>query len=722
MSLASFYIGVAQLVLVVLALGFFAYRLRSSLLPAYEGPVARLGEIVIGIATLIVVSELLGVFGLLRGWAIVAVSLIAALVAWLRLYPADAQPDLKLPAPSISTAAGVFAVAVATILVAQWGAFTSYNLDHGITNFDSVWYHMPFAAEMARSGSSVAFHHTETVFLNWFYPQNSEIVHGAAIALSGRDFFSIFINMGWLGIALLAGWCVGRPYGRPHLTMVAAAVLLVTHTLVAREPGTGKNDIVAIALTISMVAFMINRGAVERDGRGRISPDWALALGGLSAGLAAGTKVTALAPVAMVTFAVLFATVEGKRLRAAGVWFASAFVGGGFWYLRSLIASGNPLPQVETLGPLNLPGPERLQVGRPDFNVFHYLTDSAVWRDYFLPGLEKGFGVLWPLLLALAIIGVVALIFRGPGRLTRAHGLAALVAIGAYLVTPLGAAGPEGEPTAFAVNLRFLIPALIMALVLVPLLPWFDRLKPRIALAAAFLALFLAAGSPDAIWNQPGKAFGIAFALATVVLPALLWLFRERLNDLLKGRSVTVPATILAALLALLLAWPLSSYYFDARYDDFEPESGLAAPYRWASGLSDTHIGLAGSTAGFKQYGFFGEDLTNQVTYIGRDVGGGGFEAIATCSGFRQAVNNADLDYLATSSYLNFNDYENPIRSPERSFIEGDPAITRVAAAIQAPDGAQVMVWKVDGPLDPSGCRVDPEDEFVPGLKDPAGQ
>ncbi|MGB0119945.1 MAG: hypothetical protein WBP55_03190 [Solirubrobacterales bacterium] len=722
MSLASFYFGLAQLVLVGLALGFFAWRLRSKLIPSYDGPVARLAEIVIGIATLILITEALGVFGLLRGWAILLASLLCALTAWLKFYPGEAKADMKLPSPPISVAAGTFAAVIAALLVAQWGAFTSYSLDHGITNFDSVWYHMPFAAEMARSGSSIGFHHTETVFLNWFYPQNSEIVHAAGIALSGRDFVSVFLNLGWLGIAMLAGWCVGRPYGRPHLTMVAAAILLVTHTLVAREPGTGKNDIVAIALTISMVAFVINRGAVERDCRGRISPGWVMALGGLTAGLAAGTKVTALAPVLMVTFAVLFATVDGKRLRAAGVWFASAFVGGAFWYLRSLFASGSPLPQIESLGPLNLPGPERLQVGRPDFTVLHYATDLAVWRDYFLPGLEKGFGVLWPLLITMAIVGLVALMFRGPGRLTRAHGLAALLAIAAYLVTPLGAAGPEGEPTAFAVNLRFLVPALIMALVLVPLLPWFDRAKPRFALGVAFLALFLAAGHSDAIWSQPGKAFGVACALATVVLPALLWTFRDRLRNLLHGHSATLPAALLAGLVALLAAGPLSTYYFDSRYNDFEPESGLAGPYRWAAGISDSHIGLAGSTAGFKQYGFFGSDLSNEVTYIGREAGGGGFEAIRTCAGFRNAVNDADLDFLITSSYLNFNDYEHPISSPERSFVEGDPSVTRVAGASQHPDPDRIQVWRINGPLDPGGCLVGEAGEYVPGLKDPAAQ
>lgn len=716
MSLASFYLGIAQLVLLVAALGCFAFRVRARILPAFDGAPARLAELMIAVASLIAFSELLGLVGLLRGDLLLIGALLAAGAAWARLQPAPAEPDLRPPAPPVSNAAWILAFAVAGVLVAQWAAFASYSLDHGITNFDSVWYHMPFAADMFQTGSSVSFHHTETVFLNWFYPQNSEIVHAAGMAITGRDFVSVFINMGWLGIALLAGWCVGRPYGRPHLSMIGVAVLLATHTLVAREPGTGKNDIVAIALTLAMLAIVINRGAAPRDGVGRISPGWALAVAGLTAGLAAGTKVTALAPVAMVTFAVLYATVPGRRWKAAGVWFGSASAGGAFWYLRAWIASGNPLPQVEAIGPINLPGPDRLQVGRPDFNVLHYVTDTGVWRDYFLPGLEKGFGELWPLLIAVAIIGVVSLIFRGPGRLSRAHAAAALLAICAYLITPLSAAGPEGHPTAFAINLRFLVPALAMAIVMVPLLPWFDRRGPRYALGVILVALFLASGHADAIYDQPGRAFGVAFSLAVVGLPALAWMLRDRIRARFGYQSVVAPVVLVVAAGSLLLAWPLSNSYFDHRYDDFEPESGLAGVYDWANKVEDSHIGLAGSTAGFKQYGFFGEDLSNEVTYIGREVGAGGFEAIGECREFRQAVNDAGVDYLITSPYLNFNDVARPIRSPERSWIESDPALT-VVNGIGSTKEAPVTVWKVQGQLDPEGCRVGPEDEYVPGLK-----
>lgn len=712
MSLASYAFGILQLLVVLACFGFSAFRIRSWLIPSFDGAPARLVESVLGVGMLIIAAELLGLFSLIHGWTLILSGLLLAAVCWLRVYPGETDEGLRPPQPAISNGARVFAFVVVAVLVAQWAAFVSYNLDHGITNFDSVWYHMPYAADIAQTGSSLSFHRTETVFLNWFYPQNSEIFQGASVALTGRDFVSIFINMGWLGLALLAGWCVGRPYGRPHLTMLASAVLLTTHTMVVREPGTGKNDIVAVALTLAVVAILINRGAAARDGRGRLSPDWIMAAAGLAAGLAAGTKVTALAPVAMITFTVLFATIDGRRLRAAAIWFVSAFVGGGFWYLRSLIASGNPLPQLESIGPLDLPGPERLQVGRQDFNVFHYITDLDIWRDYFLPGLESGFGSLWPLLILVALVGLLALAFRGPGRLCRAHGFAALVAIACYLITPLGAAGPEGDPTAFAINLRFLVPALAVALALVPLLPWFDRSRPRMLLVATLLGLFILAGHDDAIYQQPGKAFGLAFAFFAVVLPAVAWLSKERIHSATRVRRPFLVVVTGLGVGALLLSWPLSTTYFDSRYQDFEPQSGLAEPYRWANGLSDSTIGLAGTTAGFKQYGFFGEDLSNEVTYIGADAPNGGFNAIRQCDQFREAVNENDLDFLVTSPFLNFNDYEQPILSPEKAWIEGDPATSRINGP------GPIGIWRIDGSLDPEGCsQLPPGGNSIPGLR-----
>lgn len=733
MTFASYLGGTLLVAVLAAAAGCTGFRLRARFLPGWSGAPARLVESVTAIGLVVVVSELLGLVGLLRAWALVPAMALIAVAAWARL-PArgkpthpestaggasplagvvDADRHSVPPAPPVAASAVLVAFAVAFLLVAQWGAFVAQNLDAGITNFDSVWYHLPFAAEIARTGSVTAFHHTETVFTNWFYPQNSELVHGITMALTGRDFLSVFLNLGWLGLALLAGWCVGRPFGRPHLTVIAVAVVLATHTLVVREPGTGKNDIVAIALTLSATAILLNRSASAKSGFGRISPGWAVAAAGLAAGLAAGTKVTALAPVAMITGAVLVAAVAGRRLRTAAVWLGAVVAGGGWWYLRNLIAAGNPLPQVERLGPVDLPGPDRLQQGRPDFPVIHYLTDTGVWRDYFVPGLEQGFGRLWPVLLALAVGGVVALVFRGPGRLTRAHGAAALLALCAYLVTPLGAAGPEGHPTAFAINLRFLAPALALAIVLIPLLPWFDRgRKLRVALGAVLVLLFAVTWADHPLTSTSGAAFGILLAILTVGLPAAVWLLRDRALRL-PGRPRLAPVLAAAATAILLVGvgWPLSQSYFDSRYRQFEPAGGLAEPYDWARETSGARIGLAGTTAGFRQFGFYGPDLSNRVIYIGREAPAGGFDAIGECEAFVDAVDAADLDYLVTSPHLSFLDYEHPQPSPERRWVEGDPALAPVV------DGP-VEVWRVDGRLDPSRCaRLGPDADYIPGLR-----
>lgn len=719
MSFSDFLAGLVHLVLMAGFVGFTAWRLRARLLPGWSGAPARLVEAVAATGLLVVGAELLGLFGLIQVFPLVIFFGLLAAASWLWLTPRPAGPgDSVPPSPAVSTGAQVLAALIAFAVFAQWGAFTSYNLDHGISNFDSVWYHMPFAAEIARTGSVTGFFHPETVFQNWFYPQNSELVHGIGIVLTDRDFVSIFINLAWLGIGLLAGWCVGRPYDGPHLTMLGVAVLMATHTLVVREPGTGKNDIMAAALILAAVAIMLNRSAASPDAPGRVAPGWATVAGGLAVGLAAGTKVTALAPAFLVTCAVIYATIPGKRLRAAGVWFGAALAGGGWWYLRNLFASGNPLPQITSLGSIELPGPDRLQIGRPDFSVAHYLTDTGVWKDYFVPGLDQGFGSVWPLLFVFVLGGLLLVMLTAHGRLTRTHGAVALLAILAYLVTPLSASGPEGDPTGFSINLRFLVPALGLAVVLIPLSSWFDRGWRRITLGLLLVALFIGTSASDPVISAPGRNFGIAIALLFVALPFWFWLSRERLSGILRIPALAIGFGLALVVLALL-AWPLQKSYFDSRYQDFESgdSSGLTAPYRWAGGITDSKIALAGTTAGFKQYGFFGPDLSNEVVYVGKDVGGEGFEAIGNCREFARAVNDIEPDYLVTSPFLNFDDYEQPIESPETLWALNDRSLQVVVQPILDSD-RPVIVWKVSEPLDPDRCRaLEPEDDYIPGLK-----
>jgi hypothetical protein len=729
-DLGSYLLGALQLALVVVPLGFGAYKLRQRLLPDWEGAPARLVESIVFVALLIWISEILGTFGLFyAGALIVAALLVAGAVAF---WPAGPVTGGGLPCSTDRTARGgpppappagengwalLVMVAVISATVFSYAVTTKHALDRGIFNFDSLWYHMPFAVEMVQSHSVTGMHKTETVFTNWFYPQNSELLHAVGILLTGRDTLSLFLNFGWLAVAFLAAYCVGRPYGRGATTAVAAAILLECHTLVVRDPGAAKNDLMAAALILAAIAILVeawshraaaSQGVVELRGgiHAKAQPHpggwdrWALAAAGLATGLAAGTRVTALAMAAALTVAVVALAPKGRRWVAAGWWFLPALAGGVFWYLRNLVVAGNPIPEVESLGPISLPHPERLQEGRPDFNIAHYATDTGVWREYFAPGLNEAFGVLWPLVVFGAAAAALWAVLRGRDRIVRWVGGIALFGLVAYLFTPLSAAGAEGEPVGFGINIRYVIPALLAGIVLLPLFRALDVPKRQWWLLGALVLVFLVTNRPDDDLRDKARVFAFFLTVLAVLVPALLLYLRRR------GVGTALVIGAAAGLVALLVAigYPVQRDYLENRFandvaaHERIPGMDLDSAYRWARGVEDARIGLAGTTAGFAGYGFYGTDLTNHVQYLGEEGPHGAFNAIPTCARFRAAVNDADLDYLVTAPFLNFLHPGDPIPSPEARWLRGEEAVRSVLG-----DGP-VTVWKVQGDLDPAVC------------------
>jgi len=726
-DLGGYLWGVAQLALVVIPLGFSAYQLRQRLLPAWNGAPARLVETITGVAVLIWLSEILGTFGLFYAGALIAASLLLGLLAWF--LPGGGAVGGTTPEEALATGRGggspavtgpagenpwslLLMVLVISATVFSYAVTTKHALDRGVFNFDSLWYHLPFAVDMVQTHSVVGMHHVDTVFTNWFYPQNSELLHGVGILLTGRDTLSLYLNLGWLAVAFLAAYCVGRPYGRGAVTAIAAAILLECHTLVVRDPGAAKNDLMAAALLLASIAILVEawaqkksagplpRIAVKRAGAPRDWERWGLAAAGLAGGLAAGTRVTGLAMAGALTVAVVVLAGPGRRWAAAGWWFLPALAGGGFWYLRNLVVAGNPIPEVEKLGPISLPHPERLQEGRPDFGIVHYATDTGVWREYFGPGLHEAFGALWPLVVFGALAAALLALLHGRDRVLRWVGAVALFGALAYLFTPLSAAGAEGEPVGFGINIRYVIPALLAGIVLVPLDRWLDGPRRQKCLAGVLVLVFLLTNRPDEALHDGARVFAFLLVVLVVLLPALLLFLRSR------GTGAAVLTGAAAALVVLLVAvgYPLQRHYLENRFandgtaDEQIPGMHLNSAYRWARGVEDARIGLAGTTAGFAGYGFYGTDLSNRVRYLGEDGPHGAFNAIPTCAAFRAAVNDAELDYLVTAPFLNFLHPGDPIASPEARWLRGEDAVRPVLRS------GQVTVWKVDGDLSPAGC------------------
>ncbi len=242
-------------------------------------------------------------------------------------------------------------------------------------------------------------------------------------------------------------------------------------------------------------------------------------MAGLAVGLAAGTKVTALAMAAALSVAVLVLAPRGRRWAAAAWWFVPALLAGGYWYLRNLIVAGNPLPAVERLGPISLPHPERLQVGRPDFSIAHYATDTDVWRHYFFPGLHDAFGALWPLVVGGAVLAALLALLSGRDRVVRAMGAVVLFGFVAYLFTPLSAAGADGAPEAFGINLRYVYGAVIAGLALVPLPRLFDDRRRQWGLLGVLLIVLLLSDRADTVVRDPARPFALALVAARGARP-----------------------------------------------------------------------------------------------------------------------------------------------------------------------------------------------------------
>jgi hypothetical protein len=766
-SAGSYIVGAIALVVVGLSIGFTALRLRQRLIPSWDGAPARLIEAVVAIALLIWLGEILGTVGLLYGWIFAASSLLIAILAGT-LLPAGPVAAGDPPPPAVAKASSgavpptappagpgvwqwLITIGVIGLVVAHWGLTAEDALSRGIFNFDSLWYHMPFAVDMVQSHSVTGLHYTETVFTNWFYPQNSELLHATGILLTQRDTLSLFLNFGFLALAFLAAWCIGRPYGRGHLTVAAAAIVLECHTLVVREPGAAKNDLVAAALLLASVAILVSAWSRRRSrlraeeaplpGGGAVggpAPEdalataggggspaatgpagpgaltWPVAAAGLAAGLAVGTKSTAIAMAFALTVAVVFLAQAGRRWTTFAWWFVPALLGGGYWYLRNLIVAGNPLPQATSVGPISLPHPERLQEGRPDFSIVHYLTDTGVWRDYFEPGLHQAFGALWPLVIVAAIAGGLLALLRGRDTIVRWAGAVALLGLVAYVFTPLSAAGAEGEPVGFGINIRYAIPPLLLGITLLPLAPRRLPRRREWTWLVALLAVLVITNRADAVLRDPDRIFAIGLALLLVGAPALLVRLsaggavggpapEDALATAGGGGSpaATGPAAFAVLALAILaIGYPVQRDYLRDRFgpDSDIPGLHMDAAYQWARDKSDSRIGLAGTTAGFLGYGFFGTDLSNRVLYLGEKGPHGAFNAIPICPAFRTAVNEADLDYLVTTPFLNFLHTSNPVPSPEATWLRGDPAIKPLKR-----DGG-VAIWRIQGKLDPAAC------------------
>ena len=242
---------------------------------------------------------------------------------------------------------------------------------------DTTWYHMPFSARIAQDGSTVHLHFTDPLRLAaWFYPAAPSWSTRPAIVLFKSDWLSPLLNLIWLAIALLAAWCIGRPYKVGPATLVAAAIVLDAGVMIETQPGEGRNDIMGLAFLLAFAAFLINghqrRAPAERR-RSQDTPERDAPLldkGPLvhgrdrrrPRGLGQATRSWSRSSRSASASSSSAAGDAGSR--PPGCSGLSTFVIGGYWYVRAMVKTGgNPIPQLGLRAAQ--PAPARPDAARP---------------------------------------------------------------------------------------------------------------------------------------------------------------------------------------------------------------------------------------------------------------------------------------------------------------------------------------------------------------------
>jgi len=696
MNAIEYLTGLVLLALVLAGFGVTARALRRWLAPGWSGTPALLATVILGIAVATMTGEGLGALGLLGAPALALAATVPAVLLRLRPPPSRAGAAPTSSSSSPARLDLVLAVGAAFLCAVHWGGPVLHSLDVGIYRQDSTWYHLPFAAWFEQTGSVTGLLHTDPLKLAaWYYPLNSELLHALGMVVFGNDLLSPLLNFGWLGVALLAAWCVGRPFGLAAATLLGA-VLVLDSDMMLVQAGNAPGDVAALACLLAAVALLLAGAEASgpgESGTGRLRIDpGPLAIAALAAGLAVGAKVTMLAPVAVLTIGLVVAVGRERALRQATIWIAGVATAGGFWYLRNLVHAVNPLPWM-TFGPLPGPSQEALYP-RPAHSIAEYVADRHAWTDFFFPGFAETLGPLWLAVIFAGLTGLVLGLRPRHGPLIRIVALAGLATLIAHVFNPISASGPEGGPYGFASNLRYAAPGLAIGLVLLPL--YETRWMARRVILPAYAGLILVGAIVSSEWTQPNLTAAIAIAAVAVLAPA--WL--------LSGAAPRYRRPALLGLLAIvaIAGHTVQRHYFENRYlaDTAPPldNPGFRATPQWsliqtwARDQRGIKIGIVGTPAAYGQYVFYGADLSNEVRYLGEPGPHGGFTTIEGCRRWRQRVNAGKFDAVVITP----DDPGSPVPPPQIAWTES------TGASVPAINARPAAVFFLAAPLDPNQC------------------
>jgi hypothetical protein len=266
-----------------------------------------------------------------------------------------------------------------------------------------------------------------------------------------------------------------------------------------------------------------------------------------------------------------------------------------------------------------------------------------VGRDTLVHQFRIAAGLPLVLLGATTIAALVMVLRRRPDRATGIVGLAAVgLLIASYVATPYSAVGTPGDPFIAAANVRYGVPGLVAA---VGLAGWATARLTRRGLVVLEVAALLA--FVDALQIGTTLTHGqtaLAFLIAIPLL--LLWPLAPRVRDALRRAPAALPTGVVT-LLVVVAVVGVGRYehtYNSRRFAGLDP----ALDWVRQNTADGERVGIAGAWTDrgvAPIYPAFGEQLQNDVTYIGPEDDGL-LDTYTSESSYVGALERSDVEVL----------------------------------------------------------------------------
>ncbi len=414
--------------------------------------VGALLVVLLVLAQAVAVPLALGMVGLLRLPTVVIGHLVVVglVVRWERGRGEETGGGDGRPAGAWG-AAEVLAVGTSCAYLVL-GAYLSVTGGRS-RDFDTQEYHLANLAEWVQRGHIWGLPFASVGSVTSTHPGNGELFAAwLALPTHGDELLYLvptaFALLTILAVAVavreLAG---GEPWAAPVGALTAVAVLAAP--IYFNQVDSLLTDIVAAGSLLAGVALLL---VARREGATSM-----VVLAGIALGLGLGSKYTAIVPTAavVVAAAVLLRSVRRSLWLAPGL--AALSVP---WFLRNLLATGNPLfPQ-----DLKVVGGGETPYNVLNTTILHHLVH---WEGDVIDTWSRlGRDLIGPVLLLVGAGLVLGAMGKPPApdrTATRVFtGLAALTVLG-YLITPVTGGGPTGLAFIIASCFRYALVAVLLA-------------------------------------------------------------------------------------------------------------------------------------------------------------------------------------------------------------------------------------------------------------------